>query len=110
MANNLKAKVAERIRAELQGLPFVEKNMFGGLGYLLHGNMACGWYKDDLVVRVDPAQLADFLKKKYTKPFALRGKPMKGWLLVEPDGYKTAKQLNAWIKIGIEYALSLPPK
>jgi TfoX/Sxy family transcriptional regulator of competence genes len=71
-------KFAERVRAELQGLPFVEKKMFGGLGYLVHGNMVCGWYKGDMVVRIDPVQHETFLKKKYAKPFALRGKPMKG--------------------------------
>jgi TfoX/Sxy family transcriptional regulator of competence genes len=101
---------AERIRAELQGLPFVEKKMFGGLGYLINGNMACGWYKGDMVVRVDPAKQEVFLKKKYVKPFALSGKPMKGWLLVEPEGYKTAKQISTWVKAGVEFALALPPK
>ena len=101
---------AERVRAELQGLPFVEKKMFGGLGYLVHGNMVCGWYKGDMVVRIDPAQHETFLKKKHAKPFALRGKPMKGWLLVEPNGYKTTKQLSAWVKLGVDFALTLPPK
>lgn len=103
-------KFAERVRAELQGLPYVEKKMFGGLGYLIHGNMACGWYNGHMVARIDPAHHASYLKKKYVRPFDLRGKPMKGWLLIEPDGYKTAKQLRAWIKIGLEYAASLPPK
>lgn len=104
------AKFAERVRAELQGLPFVEKKMFGGLGYLIHGNMACGWYKGNMVARIDPAKHEAILKKNHVKPFALRGRPMKGWVLVEPEGFKTKKQLSAWIKSGIEIALSLPPK
>jgi len=112
-------KFAARIRAKLQGLSFVEKKMFGGLGYLINGNtpvlapgasVACGWYKGDMVARIDPSKHEIFLKKKHVKPFALRGKPMKGWLLVEPDGFKTAKQLSVWVKIGVEFALSLPPK
>jgi len=103
-------KFAERMRAELQGVPFVEKKMFGGVGFLLNGNLACGIYKDDMVLRIDPAKHEMFLKKKHAKPFALRGKPMKGWLLVEPDGCKTAKQLSAWIKEGVDFALTLPPK
>lgn len=103
-------KFAERIRAELKGLPVVEKKMFGGVGFLLHGNMACGIYKDDMVARIDPAKHELFLKKKHVKPFALRGKPMKGWLLIEPDGCKTAKQIGAWVKEGVEFALTLPPK
>jgi TfoX/Sxy family transcriptional regulator of competence genes len=103
-------KFAERVRAELRGLPFVEKKMFGGLGYLINGNMACGWYKGDMVARINPVKHEMFLKKKHVKPFALRGKPMKGWLLIEPDGFKTQKQLSAWVKIGVEFAVSLPPK
>lgn len=103
-------KLAERIRAEIHDVPYVEKKMFGGVGFLLHGNMACGIYKEDMVVRIDPAKHEILLKKKHTKPFALRGKPMKGWLLVEPAGYKTAKQISTWVKEGVQFALTLPPK
>ena len=108
MAYNL--ELAERIRSQLKGVPFVEKKMFGGTGYLLHGNVACGILKDDLLVRVDPERYAALLKKAHTRPFAMSGKPMKGWLLVEPDGCKTERQLSAWIKQGVEFALTLPPK
>lgn len=108
MAYNL--KLAERIRTELNGMPFVEKKMFGGVGFLLNGNMACGVNKDDLIVRVDPEKHSALLKKPHTKPFDLTGKPMKGWLLVEAEGYKTAKQLSAWVKEGTDFALALPPK
>ena len=103
-------KLAERIRAQLQGVPFVEKKMFGGVGFLLHGNMACGVYKDDMIVRVDPAKHEALLKKNHAKPFDITGKPMKGWLMVETDGFKTPKQLSAWVKEGVEFALKLPPK
>ena len=103
-------KLAERIRSELDGMPFVEKKMFGGVGYLLHGNMACGVNKDNLIVRVDPEKHAALLKKPHAKPFDLTGKPMKGWVVVEPDGVKTARQLGTWIKEGVEFALTLPPK
>jgi len=103
-------KLAERIRSQLDGGPFVEKRMFGGVGYLLHGNMACGVHADDLIVRVDPEKYEAFLKKPHTRPFDMTGRPMKGWLLVEADGYKTAKQLSTWIKEGVEFALTLPPK
>jgi len=103
-------KFSERVRAELEGLPYIEKKMFGGLGYLVHGNMICGWYKGDMVARIDPARHETYLKQKYVKPFALRGRPMKGWLLIEPGGFKTRAQLSKWIKIGLEFALTLPPK
>jgi TfoX/Sxy family transcriptional regulator of competence genes len=108
MAYNL--KLAERIRAELDGLPFVEKKMFGGVGFLLGGNMACGVYKDDLILRIDPAKYEKLLKKPAAKVFDITGKPMKGWLMVEPEGCKTKKQLSAWVKEGLEFALTLTPK
>ena len=103
-------KLAERIRAELGEIPFIEKKMFGGVGFLIHGNMACGVHKEDMIVRVEPEKHSKLLKKPHTKPFDITGRPMKGWLLVEADGCKTAKQLNTWIKEGVEFALTLPPK
>lgn len=108
MSYNL--KLAERIRSELAGIPFVEKKMFGGVGFLLNGNMACGVYKEDMIARVDPEKHAQLIKQPYAKPFAITGKPMKGWLMVEPGGCKTAKQLGAWVKESMEFALTLPPK
>jgi TfoX/Sxy family transcriptional regulator of competence genes len=103
-------KLAERIRSQLDGVPFVEKKMFGGVGFLLNGNMACGVNKDNLIVRISPEKGDALLKKPHTKPFDLTGKPMKGWLLVEADGFKTEKQLSVWVKEGVEFALTLPPK
>ena len=108
MAYNL--KLAERVRDQLDGMPYVEKKMFGGVGYLLHGNMACGVIKDDLIVRIDPQEQPALLKKPHVKLFDMTGRPMKGWLVVEPEGIKTAKQLGTWVKLGIEFALTLPPK
>jgi TfoX/Sxy family transcriptional regulator of competence genes len=103
-------KIAERIRSQLDGLPIVERKMFGGVGFLLNGNMACGVHKDNLIVRIDPGKQDSLLKKSHAKPFDLTGKPMKGWLLIEADGVKTQKQLSAWVKEGVEFASSLPPK
>ena len=103
-------KLAERIRSYLNGIPFVEKKMFGGVGFLLNGNMACGVHKNDLVVRVDPERHSALLKKPHAKPFDLTGKPMAGWLLVEADGCKTDKQVGAWVREGIAFASTLPPK
>jgi TfoX/Sxy family transcriptional regulator of competence genes len=108
MAYNL--KLAERIRTELAGVPFIEKKMFGGVGFLIHGNMACGVYKEDMIIRVDPEKHIKLLKKPHAKPFDITGRPMKGWLAVEPDGYKTKKQMSVWVKEGVEFVLTLPPK
>ena len=110
MAYNL--KLAERIRTEIQGLPIIEKKMFGGVGYMLHGNMSCGILGNDLIVRVPPDEYEKYLKKANVKIFTMKNGPraMKGWIMVEPAGYKTAKQLAAWLKIGVDFALALPPK
>ncbi len=105
-------KLAERIRAELQGLPIVEKKMFGGVGYMLNGNMACGILGADLIVRVGLEDYEHFLHQPHVKVFTMKNgpKPMKGWLMVEPEGCKTAKQFSQWIKLGVEFSSSLPPK
>jgi TfoX/Sxy family transcriptional regulator of competence genes len=108
MAYNL--KLAERIRSELKGISFDEKKMFGGVGFLLNGNMACGVHKEDFIVRVDPEKHNTLLKKPHVHPFGMTGRPMKGWLVVDEDGIKTNKQLDTWIKEGVEFALTLPPK
>ncbi len=103
-------KLAERVHAQLKGKVFVEKKMFGGVGFLLNGNMACGVNKNDLIVRVAPQKHAELLKRAHARPFDLTGKPMKGWLIVVAEGCKTDKQLSAWVKEGAEFALTLPPK
>lgn len=110
MAYNL--KLAERIRAEVDGLPIVEKKMFGGTGYILNGNMAVGILGNDLIVRVSLEDYKKLLTRKHVKIFTMQSapRPMKGWLMVEPGGTKTAKSLSQWIKIGVEFAAALPPK
>jgi TfoX/Sxy family transcriptional regulator of competence genes len=105
-----KLELAKRIAAEMSGLPAVEKKMFGGTGFLLHGNMACGVIGDGLIVRVPPEKHADLLKRSHVKPFDFSGKPMKGWLTVAAPGYKSAAQLSRWVKEGVDFALTLPPK
>ena len=112
-------KLADRIRSELTGLPYVEKKMFVGLGFLLNGNtpalvpgasVAYGVNKNDLIVRVEPEKHRALLKKPHVRPFDMTGRPMKGWLVVEADGCKTEKQLSTWVKEGVKFALTLPPK
>ncbi len=104
--------LAKRIAAEVEGLPLVEKKMFGGVGYMLKGNMACGILGSDLIVRVSLDDYTQMLKQPHVKVFTMKNgpRPMKGWLMVEPEGYKTAKQLGAWVKLGVEFAAGLPPK
>src|SRR4029077_13242501 len=102
-------RLAARIRSKLgkkKGL--TEKKLFGGIGFLLNGNLACAVSKDELLVRVVPAETGEMPEKKYTRLFGSR--PMKGWILVAPEGLKTEKALGKWIETGVAYAASLPPK
>jgi hypothetical protein len=104
-------KLAGRIRAELGPLPgLVEKKMFGGVGFLVQGNMACGVHGDDLIARVGSARYKEALDLPHTKPFDMTGRPMSGWVMVTPAGVANEEDLRAWVRQGLEYALSLPAK
>ncbi len=103
--------LAERIRDQLMNQPsVVEKKMFGGVGFMLHGNMACGVNKEDLIVRVGPDNYEDSVARPNTRPFDFTGRPMKGWVMVGAEGYETDDALASWVNQGVEFALSLPPK
>ena len=103
--------LAHRIREELVELAGLdEKKMFGGVGYMLRGNMACGVNKDDLIVRVGPARYEEALAQPHTRVFDMTGRPMKGWIVVTPDGYESDDDLKDWVQQGVDFALSLPAK
>ena len=103
--------LAQRIREELEDDPgLTEKKMFGGIGFMLHGNLACGVIQDEMIVRVGPDAYGRAVKKKHARPFDFTGKPMKGWLYVAPDGYESDRDLRAWVALGADFARSLPKK
>jgi TfoX/Sxy family transcriptional regulator of competence genes len=104
--------LAARIRYALKEHPtIVEKKMFGGVGYMINGNMACGVQGDDLIVRVGIENDIAALSKPHVRPFMpVRGKPMAGWILVAPLGTSTDLELEKWVQTGYEYASSLPEK
>ena len=103
--------LAIRMRAALGPQPdLVEKKMFGGIGFLVNGNMACGVHKDALIVRVGPEKYAEALAQSHTRAFDMTGHPMAGWIMVEPAGCATEKALQAWVEKGLAFARSLPPK
>ncbi|TDA64566.1 MAG: TfoX family protein [Chloroflexi bacterium] len=103
--------LAQCIIENLQGVPAVdEKKMFGGVGYMIHGNMAVGVHRNDLIVRVGPENHAEAMKRPHTRPFDMTGRPMSGWLVVEAAGIKDPAVLAEWIQLGVAYAQSLPPK
>jgi hypothetical protein len=101
----------ERIRTLLTDQPgMTAKKMFGGVGFMLNGNMACGVNKDDLIVRVGPEAYEAALAEDHTRVFDMTGRPMKGWVCVTPDGYASDQALGDWVQRGVKFALSLPAK
>lgn len=98
--------LAERIREHLPE-EAVEKKMFGGLGFMLHGNMVGGILRNELIVRVGPERYEACLEEPYAKTMT---RPMRGFVMVEAAGYEEDEALDKWLKWGLEYALSLPPK
>jgi TfoX/Sxy family transcriptional regulator of competence genes len=103
--------LAQRIRAALPDLPgLTEKKMFGGIGFLVHGNMACGVSGESLMVRIRPDATDAALAQPAVRVFDMTGRPMKGWILVEPAGLQSADQLMHWVEQGVAFAQSLPPK
>jgi TfoX N-terminal domain len=87
-----------------------KKKMFGGICYLLKGNMCFGIWKDSLIVRMDKEQGAQSLRNKNVEPFDITGKPMAGWVMVKEAGWKSAPGLTKWLGIGKDFARSLPEK
>ncbi len=89
---------------------FVEKEMFGGVAFLFHGNMCFGVHKEDLVLRLGPQQGQQALEQPHVRPFDITGRPMKGWVMVSPDGMKDDASLTKWINRAIEFVSTLPKK
>jgi len=102
--------LAKRVSLLLTKKGVIEKKMFGGVGYLLNGNMACGVHEDNLIVRVGVERYKEILDLPHTKLFDLTGKAMTGWVEVLPAGTRTDQELIHWINLGIEFAETLPPK
>jgi hypothetical protein len=103
--------LANRVREQLAGEDAVtEMEMFGGIAFLLSGNMAVGVSRDDLMVRVGKDESDDALAQPHTRVFDMTGRPMRNWVLVEPAGVETDAQLSAWVGRGVAFARSLPPK
>jgi hypothetical protein len=105
-------ELADRIR-ELLGAEssLIEKKMFGGLAFLIGGNMAVAASgQGGVLVRVDPAQSDGLVATTNARHMEMRGRRMNGWLRVDPDDVRTKRQLTKWVKLGATYARSLPAK
>ncbi|HSF14546.1 MAG TPA: TfoX/Sxy family protein [Vicinamibacteria bacterium] len=102
-------KLAERVREVLgRRRGVTEKKMFGGVCFLVNGNMACGVEKENLMVRVGPEQYERALSKSSTRPMDFTGRALKGFVYVSPPGYRTTAALKKWVDLGASFARSLP--
>ncbi|MEZ6190713.1 MAG: TfoX/Sxy family protein [Phycisphaerales bacterium] len=103
-------KLTERLRpvAEDQGLD--ERVMFGGVAFFLGGNFCCGIWHDRLILRLGEEGAIEALFKKDVHPMDITGKPMRGWVMVGPDGCKTKRQLDTWVAQAATFVAGLPAK
>jgi TfoX N-terminal domain len=103
--------LAGRVREALGGVEgLAEKRMFGGLAFLVDGNMAVGVHGEELIVRLPPEQTDDALAEDDVRVFDMTGRPMKGWVLVGPGATANEDGLGGWVTRGVDFAESLPPK
>jgi TfoX/Sxy family transcriptional regulator of competence genes len=104
--------LANRVRELIAGeAGLTEMRMFGGLAFLIDGNMAVAVSgQGGLMVRVDPGETEALLARPHARPFEMRGRGMKGWVRVDSDGVRTKRRLEPWVRRGTGYARSLPAK
>lgn len=89
---------------------FSEKKMFGGIGFLLNGNMCIGVWKEFLILRLGPARYDEALAEPYVKEFDITGKAMRGWVMVESEGVENEAALKSWVKWAVSFVRGLPMK
>ncbi|MDE2756051.1 MAG: TfoX/Sxy family protein [Acidobacteriota bacterium] len=87
-----------------------ERKMFGGVCFMINGNMCVGTWKGSLIVRLDKKNHDETLAEPHTRPADMNGRTMKGWALVEPAGIESENDLTAWVDRATTFAESLPPK
>lgn len=103
--------LAERIcQALARKKNIEEKKMFGGISFLLNGNMLVGLWKESLVVRLGPEKDEEALKEPHVGKFNITGRSMKGWVLMAPEGVKDDDQLKDWIRLAVKFVGKLPAK
>ena len=104
-------QLAERVRLVLAGQPGLsERKMFGGLSFMIHGNMCVGVEKDRLMVRLGQELHEEALSRPHAAPMDFTGRPMKGFVFVAPGGISTPAALREWIDLGVQFCLTLPAK
>ena len=105
------ADLAERLSKLMAGRSELEpRKMFGGICFMLNGNVCLGVYKDFLILRVGPRNSAKLLRKLFAKPMDITGKPMKGWIMVSRAGWSDEKELKQMSQLALSFVETLPPK
>ena len=99
-----------RLAEALSGQPVAELKMMGGVGFTVNGHIACGVFRDSLIVRVGPERYYGALSHDHVREFNITGKSMKGWVMVAPEGVSEDTALASWVRAGVNFAQTLPPK
>ncbi len=105
------AETAERVRSLMKRRKGVsEKKMFGGVGFLLYGNMCCGVWKDSLILRVGAEAYEAALSQPFVQEFDITGRAMTGWVMVSPEGFAAEEDLKSWIELAVKFVRGLKAK
>ena len=98
-------RLAERVRASFNNrdVAFEEKKMMGGLCFVVNGKMCVGIEKDRLMARIDPAVYEEALARKGCVPMDFTGRPMRGFVFVNPEGTKSSRDLGSWLALALEF-------
>ena len=103
--------VAERLREAYAEIPnVVERKMFGGIAFMVGGHMSCGVVNDTLMVRVGPDLYAAALARPHAREMNFTGRPLKGFVYVNPAGFESDEALASWVSLSVGFVSSLPPK
>ena len=103
--------VAQRVRETMQEYTGIsEKKMFGGIAFMVNGNMCAGVVQDELMLRVGADAYADCLKRPHAREMDFTGKPMKGFVYVSAAGFESDQDLQQWVATAFSFAASLPKK
>jgi len=104
-------QLADRVRPRLKRRKrFAEKKMFGCVGFLLEGNVCVAVWKEFLILRVGLENYETALSDPYTREFDITGRPMRGWMMVEPDGIEEEQDLIDWLEMAVKFVRTLPAK
>ena len=103
--------LTERLRQMYAGVDGVtERAMFGGVAFIVNGNMSCGTARDGLVVRVGPQLYEGALLRPHAVPMDFTGRVMRGFVFVKPQGYKADVALKSWVDLSLSFVATLPAK